>query len=191
MKKLHLLPLVFLMLMALVGCGSIDTAASSPEPTATVIITTPAPSSEPIATPTPTPTAAPTAPAESTTEQAGSFSGWQEAYKSYIENNSHDSNDGNSYCLIYLDDDDIPELLDFGVSEADGTRVVVYNNGSFTENQMSRLSVQYIPGENLLLNNEGNMGYYTANVYSIVNGVLPVELSPRTPAHPSLTVTAF
>jgi hypothetical protein len=172
MKKLHLLPLVFLMLMALVGCGSIDTAASGPEPTAAVIITTTAPSSEPIATPTPMPTVAPTAPAESTTEQAGSFSGWQEAYKSYIENNSHDSNGGNSYCLIYLDDDDIPELLDFGVSEADGTRVVVYNNGSFTENQMSRLSVQYIPGENLLLNNEGNMGYYTANVYSIVNGVL-------------------
>lgn len=177
MKKLHLLPLVFLMLMVLVGCGNIDTAASSSEPTAAVS-STPAPSSEPtaISTPTPTPmptlTVAPTASTEPTTEQGGKFSSWQEAYKYYIENNSHDSNGGNSYCLIYLDDDDIPEMLDFGVSEADGTRVVVYNNGILAETQMNCLSVQYIPGENLLLNNDGNMGYYTANVYSIVDGVL-------------------
>jgi hypothetical protein len=170
MKKLQLLPVMFLMLMVLVGCGSVNNAASSPEPTVEV-------SATPEPTPTPTATAIPTDTPAPTKEASADLSGWQKAYISYIENNSRDEYGKNSYCLIYLDDDDIPELLDFGVSEADGTRVVIYSNDSYSENQMSRLSVQYIPRGNLLLNNEGNMGYYTATVYSIVDGALTAVAS--------------
>ncbi|MCD7820227.1 MAG: hypothetical protein LUH07_14465 [Lachnospiraceae bacterium] len=74
------------------------------------------------------------------------------------------------YQLIYMDDDDYPELIISEQSEAGGFRILHYDNGTVYATQSNRLYYSYIPNGNLLLNAEGNMGLYTDDVYSIVDG---------------------
>ncbi|MCD7751909.1 MAG: hypothetical protein LUI10_09270 [Lachnospiraceae bacterium] len=74
------------------------------------------------------------------------------------------------YQLIYMDDDSCPELIVSGPDEATGFLILHYNDGTVYATQSNRLYYSYIPYGNLLLNAEGNMGLYTDDVYSIVDG---------------------
>ncbi|MCD8378997.1 MAG: M56 family metallopeptidase, partial [Lachnospiraceae bacterium] len=74
------------------------------------------------------------------------------------------------YQLIYMDDDTCPELIVSGPDEATGFLILHYNDGTVYATQSNRLYYSYIPYGNLLLNAEGNMGLYTDDVYSIVDG---------------------
>lgn len=76
---------------------------------------------------------------------------------------------GYDVSLIYVDEDNIPELLIHGSCEADGNIVVTYNDGEFSELQTMRLGLEYIEKENLLLNSDGHMGSYYDLLYSIEN----------------------
>lgn len=148
MKIIKALPLLALCLL-LCACGTVV-----PEPTPT-----PAPS--PIIVYGASTTPASTAPAVD--------EGWKQAYAQYLpEHTSAES--PRRFVLINIDDDGIPEIADIGGSEAEGTRILNYSDGAVHETQLRRLSFSYIPQSNLLLNNEGNMGYYTATVYSIIDG---------------------
>ena len=71
------------------------------------------------------------------------------------------------YTLIYLDNDDIPELVEVGKSEASGVRIVNYSNGSVHVNGLSRLYFTYIEGKNLLCNSDGLMDSYYDYIYLI------------------------
>lgn len=96
--------------------------------------------------------------------------GWQQAYIDYIRT------DGNyapeSYSLIYLDEDDIPELVWIGGCEADGCRIVSWYDGNVYESQLRRLYFSYIEKENLLCNSEGLMDCYYDLVYRLEKGKL-------------------
>ena len=76
------------------------------------------------------------------------------------------------YALIYLDADDIPELVQIGDYEAAGCRIVGWYDGKTYDNQLNRLYFSYIEKENLLCNSEGNMDYYYDLVYRMEKGQL-------------------
>ncbi|MCR5747348.1 MAG: C-type lectin domain-containing protein [Lachnospiraceae bacterium] len=95
---------------------------------------------------------------------------WRKAYKEYIESQPSDEGFPMSYALIYVDNDDIPELaIDTG-SEAGGCQILTYHNGVMDVLQTSRLYFTYIEKENLLNNCDGHMGYYFDAVYTIKDG---------------------
>ena len=95
---------------------------------------------------------------------------WKDVYIDYLNNNSSSRNIG--YDLIYLDNDNIPEIIEIGDCEATGCRVVVYNSGSVESTQLRRLGYSYIERDGLLCNDGGHMGYYFDIVYSLKNGEL-------------------
>lgn len=96
---------------------------------------------------------------------------WQRFYIGYLENSSEvEMQEG--YTLIYLDDDEIPELVEIGDCEATGCRIVNYSKGEVHVTQLNRLYFSYIEKGNLLCNSEGNMDSYYDLVYSIVDGEL-------------------
>jgi|GEM_PF-2862963 len=76
-----------------------------------------------------------------------------------------------SFSLVYIDDDDIPELIiDYPSAAAGGEVFTVYNN-KLVSAQLARESyVDYIIHGNIFLHSDGNMGYYYDEVYSIQNG---------------------
>jgi hypothetical protein len=94
------------------------------------------------------------------------------AYKAYIDGTLNPEDCWEGYSLIYLDDDDIPELVAHGSYEAVGNLICTYYDGNVYQNQLSRLLFSYIPKENLLCNTGGNMGYYYDIVSSLENGEL-------------------
>ena len=96
---------------------------------------------------------------------------WKTAYVDYLENVS-DTEGQQGYTLIYLDNDDIPELVEVGKSEASGVRIVNYSNGSVHVNGLNRLYFTYIEEKNLLCNSDGLMDSYYDYIYSIVDGEL-------------------
>ena len=113
---------------------------------------------------------------EAAKEDAGSKNPWAKAYFDYLidfERNSIDSYGGpedRDYDYLYVNDDDIPELLLQGQDEATGNLILTYNDGAVDELQTSRLNFDYIERGNILNNSDGHMGYYHDLIYSIENG---------------------
>ncbi len=100
-------------------------------------------------------------------EQA-SQSGWKEAYLSYLDSNDQGRWEG--YNLIYVNDDDIPELAEIGNCEAAGCGILTFSEGTVTETILYRLNFTYIEKGNLLCNSDGNMDHYYDLVYAIIDG---------------------
>lgn len=96
---------------------------------------------------------------------------WQQAYIDYIKMWENDEA-YTGYALIYLDADDIPELVQIGDYEAAGCRIIGWYDGKTYDNQLNRLYFSYIEKENLLCNSEGNMDYYYDLVYRMEKGRL-------------------
>lgn len=93
---------------------------------------------------------------------------WEEAYLSYLDR--FESADTCTYSLIYVDEDDIPELVIDSGFEASGCIVLTFHEGLLDEWQSSRLHFTYIEHGNLICNSEGHMGYYYDYVYTIQDG---------------------
>lgn len=73
--------------------------------------------------------------------------------------------------FIYLNDDDIPELVLLGSYEAMGnTFFTCDEEGNTDEFISSRLGYSYIERGNKLNNSGGHMGYYFDNIYTIEDG---------------------
>ncbi|MDO4333804.1 MAG: hypothetical protein Q4C58_14125 [Eubacteriales bacterium] len=96
---------------------------------------------------------------------------WQQAYIEQIKNDQMLECYG-GYDLIYLDNDDIPELVEIGDYEAAGCRIVSFYEGEVTVTQLSRLNFSYIEKENLLCNSDGLMDSYYDLVYRLENGTM-------------------
>lgn len=96
---------------------------------------------------------------------------WRNALAEYVQNESEVENQ-EGYYLIYLDNNDIPELVEVGVSEANGTRIINYDKGKVNVTNLQRRGFTYVERGNALNNSDGNMGYYYDNIYSIVDGKL-------------------
>ncbi len=96
---------------------------------------------------------------------------WQQAYIQYLNGDSQEITQ-TGYTLITLSNDEIPQLVEVGIDEATGCRIIQYADGEVHVNQLSRLYFSYIPGSNMLCNSEGNMDYYYDLVYRLTDGEL-------------------
>lgn len=107
------------------------------------------------------------------TDTAAKSDSWQQQYIRWIkESESSRPGEWDGYDLIYVDEDDIPELVAIGSSEATGCKILDIHDGEFHETQMNRLNFTYIQKENLLCNSEGLMDCYYDRVFSFVDGRL-------------------
>lgn len=93
---------------------------------------------------------------------------YKEAYLSYLD--GFEYADECTYSLIYVDEDDIPELVIDNGYEAAGCIVLTFHNGVLDAWQSDRLNFTYIEKGNLICNSDGNMGYYYDYVYTIQDG---------------------
>lgn len=93
---------------------------------------------------------------------------WQQAYLNYLEEDNYA--DIYTYSLIYVDDDDIPEMVVDTGGEAGGCQFLTFHDHVLDVWQSARLEVTYIERGNLICNSSGNMGYYYDNVYAIQDG---------------------
>lgn len=94
---------------------------------------------------------------------------WKRAYLTYI----HSEGWYMGHCtfsLIYVDDDDIPELMIDTGFEAGGCCILTFHDHELDAWQSGRLNVTYIERGGLVCNSDGNMGYYYDDVYAIRDG---------------------
>lgn len=98
---------------------------------------------------------------------------WQGAYVEFMEGPELDElfgGDSLTYSLIYVDEDDIPELvIDCGY-ELGGCVILTWHNGKLDWMQTYRLEFTYLERQNLLCNGSGHRGYYYDLVYTIQDG---------------------
>ena len=72
------------------------------------------------------------------------------------------------FALVFIDDDDIPELYLKGASEAEGDMVCSFKNGAVITQQLNRTSGgKYTPRSGDMINQNGNMGRCYTNVYKL------------------------
>lgn len=92
---------------------------------------------------------------------------WAATYKEYVT--KHYTADYN-FAYIYVNDDDIPELVLQGPDEATGSVILTYKNERAAVLQTARLGFTYRERENLLDNSDGHMGFYYDYIYRITDG---------------------
>ena len=100
----------------------------------------------------------------------------------YEELYGYDSNYGEYYgfSLIYVNDDDIPELVIHGAFEAACNIIFTIDEDGNVDMMMThRLYFYYAERGNILVNDEGNMGAYSTVIYGIEDGVW-IELAGGT-----------
>ncbi|MCH5340974.1 MAG: hypothetical protein J1E01_05885 [Acetatifactor sp.] len=95
---------------------------------------------------------------------------WKDAYIEIL--NNVEPYQWSGFTLIYLDDDDVPELVMAGIDEATGNVLVAYTEDGMKENQLNRLYFSYIERGNQLCNSEGLMDYYYDLVLTLQDGQL-------------------
>lgn len=93
---------------------------------------------------------------------------WQATYAEYIEGLEWDR--ACTYSLIYVDDNDIPELVIDSGFEAGGCEILTYHSGEIGALQTDRRLFYYIEKKNLINNTGGAYGYYYDRIYTIENG---------------------
>ena len=106
-------------------------------------------------------------PVPARTSVPASTPAWKTAYRNWIvKNGSEDYR----YALLYVNRDSVPELaVDTGI-EADGCRILTYDQGRISVLQTRRSGFTYIPRGGALCNSDGNMDFYYDDVYIIENG---------------------
>ena len=94
-----------------------------------------------------------------------SASDYKQAYLDFLK----DKQDSHRlFALVFIDNDDIPELYLKGSSEAEGDMVCSFKNGSIIKQQLNRTGGgKYIPRSGDMINQNGNMGRCYTNVYKL------------------------
>lgn len=110
-------------------------------------------------------------------ENTNATTDWKQVYIDYIEN-SLKSEGWVGFELIYINEDDIPEIFTTGNCEAMGHSICSYYDGKVYQSNVSRIGgFSYIEKENICLNSNGNMGVYADIVYQLNNGQLQEVIS--------------
>lgn len=94
----------------------------------------------------------------------------RQAYMNYIH--AQEPGQWVGYDLIYVNGDDIPELVQVGDCAATGCKLISWYDGKVCDSQLNRLYFTYIEKANLLCNSEGNMDNYYDLVYCLKEGEL-------------------
>lgn len=91
------------------------------------------------------------------------------AYAEQLEILYSDKSNMYSYSLIYVDEDEIPELVVKG-NMADGHNILTYHEGKVDVLWLNRENFTYLERGNLLCNSDGVSGVYADDVYTIREG---------------------
>lgn len=97
------------------------------------------------------------------------YGNWKEAYATYIKESSCEEK-GYHYALIYLDEDEKPELYVETNCSAGGEQVLCYHEDKLHILQLGRIGSKYIPNKGLIYNNCGHMDYYPVYIYELYEG---------------------
>ena len=103
-------------------------------------------------------------PSDKTEQVSPDDSAWRAAYLEILEANK----DCRSFALVYVDDNDVPELYIMGISEAEGDRVFSYLDGKVITLQLGRTGGgKYIERGGMIANENGNMGRYYTDIFEL------------------------
>ena len=95
---------------------------------------------------------------------------WKTAYLNIIECRQELDGTRGAYALVYVDDDNIPELYIKGCCEAEGDIIYSYKNDTVLEQRLSRmLGGKYIERSGKIANKNGHMGNYYTHIYVLSN----------------------
>ena len=101
---------------------------------------------------------------------AASNADWKKLYIDYINGNPGSEPDLSGYSLIYINDDDIPELwIDYGLG-FEGYVLCSVSDGKLEVAKFSHCGLAYIELQNLFVIGGGRMDHYYDEVYRIQNG---------------------
>ena len=75
--------------------------------------------------------------------------------------------DAQEFALIYLDDDDIPEIYCRG--NGNGDRLFIWHNGNVKEQALEGDVFCYLEKQGIFYSSGGNMGYFPSKVYALKN----------------------
>lgn len=140
-----------------------NTDTTAPAQTETAATAAPTAAIEPLVTEPKATEPKPTEPAP--TEPIAADDGWKAAYLKYLQTESAGYI---QFALVYVDGDDIPELYMSGDCEATGDAICAYRDGAVVRQYLRRIGGgDYIPGSGLLINTNGNMGYYTTHIFRL------------------------
>ena len=100
---------------------------------------------------------------------------WKQLYANYLENemdayyseHNPDWADGYTFGFIFVNDDDIPELVISTGYEAGGNTILTVVNDELYFLDTRRLGFFYDEYDNILINSDGHMGVYYDYVYTI------------------------
>ena len=101
------------------------------------------------------------------------FEDWKDAYLSYLDaiESAEDYADRYTYSLIYVDEDEIPELVVNTGLGVGSIYILTFHDGVWDKWHPGRSNnVTYIEKCNLICNPDGNMGHYYDNIYTIQDG---------------------
>ena len=99
------------------------------------------------------------------------FVAWKETYIAEIETGDYPDGMFAGFNLIWVDDNDIPELVYVGDCEAAGCTIMTSNpEGQIRKIVTDRLWFTYAYRKGLINNSDGHMGYYFDNVYKVEDG---------------------
>lgn len=104
----------------------------------------------------------------SSTEQSAevTLADWKTAYLDFI---STIKDEFPNYALVYIDNDNIPELYLNGISEATGDMVCSYKNGTVIYQQLGRTGGgSYIEKSGKFINQNGNMGNCYTDPFELI-----------------------
>lgn len=93
---------------------------------------------------------------------------WAAAYAEYLDRLEYAERF--TYSLIYVNEDDIPELVINTGVEAGGCEILTCYEDEVNVLRTYRLNFEYIERGNRLCNSDGLMGFYYDYVYSIIDG---------------------
>lgn len=91
-------------------------------------------------------------------------SAWRAAYLEILEANK----DHSYFALVYVDDNDVPELYIMGIDEAEGDRVFSYRNGEMITLHLLRTGGgKYIERGGMIANENGSMGVCYTDIFEL------------------------
>lgn len=101
------------------------------------------------------------------------------AYENYIQEEDIGYNEYSVYSLIYIDEDDVPELLYDNTADGRGTVVLSYQDGKvYGSRAVCRgFEFDYIPGGNKVIYRSYYDGEVSCHVSHLENGILSEEHS--------------
>ena len=106
---------------------------------------------------------------------------WKKAYYDFVIGNEdlqyiyQDERDQVNFYLIYIEDNDVPELYMDSLNGSIGDMVATYHGAVDYMMYIGPYGAcEYVEGSGRFANSDGRMGYYTDTIYKIENGVITI-----------------